>query len=107
MKIGPSLAPTNPFHIARAYGAAPSRAPESAGVAPASFDTHGPLPKIDQLVAATVPGRVEFGADGVPVVARREPLAAASGAYQMYGRPADRNAAATAIVLGQVVDVNG
>lgn len=53
-----------------------------------------------RMVAATVPGRVDFFADSTEA-------APASPALPMYRHPADRNAAATAVNAGRVLDVEG
>jgi hypothetical protein len=80
--------PSNPFHIARAYAAAP--------VAAVPTRSEG----VERLVAGVVPGGISFEAAGRP-----EPTSAAT--LPFYTHPADRNAAATGVVLGRVLDVNG
>jgi hypothetical protein len=57
--------------------------------------------KINRLVAA----KVEVTPDIADAVARSSMPAAAAGAYAMYRHPADRNAAATALNAGRVLDV--
>ena len=99
MKIGPSLAPTNPFHVSRVYGA-----PAPARIQPAAPLGSAAATRIDQLVGARVPGGIEFGHDGVPQVGLgQRPI----DSFQMYRHPADKNAAATAVMLGRVLDING
>ncbi|MDX2115115.1 MAG: hypothetical protein SFZ24_05765 [Planctomycetota bacterium] len=95
--------PTNPFHIARAYGvAAPSsaRPPSAASPAPAQAPAAtGRTPSnVQRLVAGVVPGRIDFSTP--------EPSHAAP-TLQLYRHPADRNAAATAVNAGRIVDVRG
>ncbi len=55
----------------------------------------------NRMIAATVPGRVNFQADAPAS------NASASNALPMYRHPADRNAAATAVNAGRVLDVEG
>ena len=86
-RIAPAASPSNPFHLARAYGARP--APESAAHAEGAR----------RLLAGAVPGGVSFDAAGVPAPAR--------STLAFYAHPADRNAAATGVSLGRVLDVNG
>ncbi|MGD9693233.1 MAG: hypothetical protein AB7G17_09140 [Phycisphaerales bacterium] len=79
--------PTNPFHVAKAYtpnAVTAARAPS------------GP----ERLVAAKVAGGVHFGASSASPVG-------SAGVYSMYAHPADRNAAATGVALGQKIDVAG
>jgi hypothetical protein len=57
--------------------------------------------KINRLVAA----KVDVTPDIADAVARSSMPAAAAGAYAMYRHPADRNAAATALNAGRVLDV--
>lgn len=99
----PITSATNPYHIARAYGLntaarthqqAPATGPQrvqeqQAAVTPSNAQ---------RLVAAVVPGRVDFsGAQAQP----------SSGTLPMYRHPADRNAAATGVVLGKSLDITG
>lgn len=86
-----------PFRVAQAYGA--SR-PGRVSVAPpvrAGDDGSVRTPsRTDRLVAAVVPGRVDFSA-GQPVQS--------GPAIPMYRHPADRNAAAVSVHAGRVLDV--
>jgi hypothetical protein len=99
---------SNPSQIAGAYRS-PASAP-AARVAPTSLDhTAGRIDRINQaeralnsramkLVAAVVPGQVDFSAaDAAPVTAPKP----------LYRHPADRNTAATAIITGRRLDVTG
>lgn len=93
--------PTNPFHISRAYGVAPVRAtrpvePVRAAPAPAG---NSEVSNTSRLVAASVPGRVDFSGDA--------PRPSDSASIPMYRHPADRNAAATAVTAGRMIDVRG
>jgi len=102
--IDPTGAPI-PFQVARAYGGSvrpvattrPTHVPDTrlGGVNPTS---PGPARSqgIARLVAAAVPGGVEFSGDG-PV--------ASPGALSLYRHPADRNVAATGVVVGRSLDV--
>ena len=89
------IEPTNPFHISRAYQTAPPKqapAPTSEPIA----GSIRPAEPSTRIVAAVVPGRVNF--------AGAEPQQ--SGApLPMYRHPADRNAAATAINAGRNLDI--
>lgn len=96
------LAPI-PFHIAKAYGVA---RPASIRVAPArelervDAVNQAPArkPEVARLVAARVPGGIDFTADEPRP--SRETIA-------MYRHPADRNAAATGVQAGRLLDVDG
>jgi len=100
MKINATTAATTPFHVAKAYGIGVAGAPVS-GVG-AGFITlsasEGRDPRLGRLIAAVVPGGVDFSGD-VPTVGR--------GVLAMYRNPAEKNAAATAVTLGKRVDVSG
>lgn len=92
MRITGPVAPTIPFHLARAYGV---RAPAPA--APAAKPESALSPMIaERLVAGVVPGRVDFDAPAGP-----------DRSFELYRHPADRNIAATGVGLGRVVDVSG
>lgn len=84
MRLG---GPSNPYHIARAYG------PTSGGPPSAAMGAQ-------RLVAAKVSGGVDF-------TAARPPVASPHAAYPMYTHPADRNAAATGVALGRQIDIAG
>lgn len=114
--INSSVPPTNPYHIARAYGtAAPAQVSRVVGsgsaaasvsqvpaVAVGSSDT-GPAAKLPsaahRLVGARVAGKVDFSGD--------QPVPSAAGTLAMYRHPADRNAAATSVSIGRSLDVKG
>lgn len=105
-----SIPPTLQFHLAKAYGvrATPSSRVDSARPAATTARVDGPVarpapvrvdtPGIRALVAGTVPGKAEFSGSIQPK---------APGAYTMYGRPADANAAATGVSLGRAIDAKG
>lgn len=107
---GYSIAPTMPHHVARAYGI--RTAPYgSAGVVgsiqpatPAPEPTSGRSEGVRRLVAAVVPGGVEFSATGQPASTRQP---GGSAPLAMYRHPADKNAAATAVNIGRRLDVHG
>lgn len=98
MQIGgpnqPVSGPTMPFHVARAYGA---ERPHVAPPAPEAAEPTRP-DNVGRLIAGVAPGGIDFDAP-----------TPAPGAEQlaMYRHPADRNAAATGVSLGRVLDVNG
>lgn len=54
---------------------------------------------LSRLVAGAVPGRVDFSGD--------TPQPSGSEALPMYRRPAERNAAATGVQAGRLIDVRG
>jgi hypothetical protein len=87
------------FQIARAYGVQPvaRRAPVTQAVAAVPTSTTEASP-ISRLVAGMVPGRVSFAGD--------QP-APDTSALAMYRHPADKNAAATAVSAGRLIDVTG
>lgn len=102
MNVTPASA-TNPFHIARAY------ALRDAGAGTAQTRTQA-TPGADRLVAAGVPGGVDFslrstaapgGSGGAPVGAGLD----GAGPLALYRHPADRNGAATGVAAGRVLDV--
>lgn len=111
--VGPA---SIPFHIARAYGVsrvAPTQPvrpgavrsvdspSQSAQAAIPLFHPQGGTkanPQTARLVAATVPGSIDFSGDQ-PAPAR--------DALPLYHHPADRNAAATGIARGRLLDVTG
>lgn len=106
MTVSGPIPPTNPFHIARAYALRSAQRPAAAeGVKPAAGaepvrqpERAGLSPALSRLVGAVVPGRVDFSED-LP--------RPASDPIPFYRHPADRNAAATILNTGRVLDVNG
>jgi hypothetical protein len=101
--------PTNPFHIARAYQVHPpsnTRAAASAtrldetapvgSIKPPTTDVAKPA--MQRMLAGVVPGRVSFaGSESTQV----------GPALPMYRHPADKNAAATSLSAGRMIDVQG
>lgn len=106
MKIGPSI----PFHALKAYGASAPAAtsePVSSGLdraelssRPIAASSQRPATNAARLIAAVVPGRIDFSGD-TPVQKRP------TDSLAMYQRPADKNAAATAVYAGRMIDVRG
>jgi hypothetical protein len=101
--------PSNPFHIARAYGVQPPRpvapardVPATAAptaTAPLSFGaSRTPRPATSPLAAGVVPGRISFTGSAPTDAAAALPL---------YRHPADKNAVATALSAGRLVDLEG
>lgn len=85
------IAPHSAQRAARAYGAP--------RVTALPMQTQQKMPSnVQRLVAAVVPGSVDFSGS-VP--------AAAPGALPFYRNPADKNAAAVAIDAGRSLDVTG
>lgn len=136
MRIDGSIPPTIPFHVARAYGAGaaptPTRPAPAAGADRAEFAPvlakveraqaapQAGRPSLDaveasgarQLVAATVPGAVDFsGAQPRPSVAVAPTSAPAvvrdHDALPLYRAPWDKNAAAVAVQVGRSLDISG
>lgn len=110
----PGAFPTNPYHIARAYGTqggmppGPIKPVQRAVTTPvqpvqpvARDEGAGVLRdgNIQKLVAGVVPGGVTFDASGAA-----QPTGAA---LPFYRHPADKNAAATAVSIGRSLDIQG
>lgn len=121
---------TNPFHIGRAYGLSRSSAAEAAPATRspagssfkasiASIGTTARADSVDpstariaaakQRIGTLVAARVTEQPETAPSVT--QPRAAASpsqsgSAFPMYRHPADKNAAATAVNAGRVLDLN-
>lgn len=101
-----SIQPTNPFHISRAYRtqqlrAVPSQARPAGNTLSTSITpTPAANPNVRSLVAAVVPGKIDFTSSGVA-------MPSDSAALPMYRHPADKNAAATAVNAGKRIDVDG
>ncbi|MEM9082858.1 MAG: hypothetical protein AAGB34_04615 [Planctomycetota bacterium] len=107
MRIGPS---NLPFHIARAYGASsitphqkvqPIEAIKRNDAASRAEDKPK-LSNIHRLVAAVVPGGVDFDASGT--------AQASESAMPMYARPGEANSVATrvqAAQAGRIIDTRG
>lgn len=106
--IGPTTGITPSYHIAKAYGAA--RVGPSSPVSPiARIAGSGSVrvgahsversPQIARLIAARVPGGIDFNASETA-----SPLAPSS--HALYRSPADRNQAATGVFAGRVLDIN-
>ncbi|HVU65124.1 MAG TPA: hypothetical protein VHC70_14175 [Phycisphaerales bacterium] len=100
-----------PFHIAKAYGIQPGQGAAGAQAAQpgasirAAEPQGGRLPTAAQrLVAAVVPGKVDFSGDSPRQVGGG---GAATSALPLYRHPAERNAAATAVSIGKSLDVTG
>jgi hypothetical protein len=106
MRITPD---TTPAHIARAYGIAP-RAP---AIPAAPIDAPDFAHRND-VVDFRADARPEPGAELIAAQVNRPvdfapgaPTASAPGAIAFYRHPADRNAVATSIEAGRVIDVSG
>lgn len=104
--------------LARMYGAgatAPARSTAQASVAgkvgpsrPAApvdkTEVKGRAPALNTLVAAVVPGKVDFSGDFAKPTSS---ALGAGGTYQMFRRPSDKMEAATGVSLGRGLDVQG
>ena len=113
MNINAANSSSIPFHIAKAYGVRPTaqvsrpnagaqQSQETSQASQASNVAAGKKlsPAARALIAAVVPGKVDFSGD--------EPRqAGGAGVLQMYRHPADKNAAATAVNVGRTLDVSG
>lgn len=99
-----TVGPTNPFHLARAYAVNPPRERTAAPVdritptSPREEARHKTPSNIDRLVAAVVPGRIDFSSAEPRHDNRSESI-------PLYRRPEDLNAAATNIHAGRVIDL--
>jgi len=95
------ITPTSQFHVSRAYGTPsplrvrPVNGPEAIAKLEKVQDERAGL---SRLVAGVVQGRIDFSG---PTPAQD------STALAMYRHPADRNAAATAVDAGRMLDVTG
>lgn len=67
-------------------------------------EVKGRAPALNTLVAAVVPGKVDFSGD--TAVQSRNALGV-GGTYQMYRRPTDKMEAATVVSVGRGLDVQG
>ncbi len=100
-RIGPISVPAEVF---RAYGSGPRPAALDGSVevramrAVDAFEPTARMQGVSRLVAAAVPGGVEFAGQ------LSTPL---SAAVPMYRHPADRNTAATGVSLGRMIDAQG
>lgn len=100
--VGPI--PSNPFHIARAYQVMPPAAAtrpvmgSSEPVASIGKTESAGAANVSRVLAGVVPGRISF--------AGTEPVHTGP-ALPMYRHPADKNAAATALTAGRMIDVEG
>lgn len=110
----PGSLPTNPYHIARAYGV--QNASGIGPVKPVQRAVTTPIQPVDpigrdtstgalrdgnlqRLVAGVVPGGVSFDASG-----EARPT---GSPIPFYRHPAEKNAAATAVSVGRSLDVQG
>lgn len=113
MSSTPSIPPTIPFHVAQAYGVRPTGTVQQTNAARAAQNAQateiaasrpsGPTAKLpsaaQKLVGATVPGRVDFSGAA--------PAQTTDSTLQLYRHPAEKNAAATAVLIGRSLDVRG
>jgi len=110
----PSVFPTNPYHISRAYGTQPGGSVDPVKAVQRAVTT--PVQPVAQvardagagvlqdenvrrLVAGVVPGGVAFDSGGAS-----RPT---GESLPFYKHPADKNAAATAVSVGRSLDVRG
>lgn len=90
------IPPTLPFRVAAAYGV-PSPLP---GVAP----TTERAARASGLVAARVADSAELDAAHLAAGTRS---AGSAGSLSLYRNPAEKNAAATGVAQGKLIDVEG
>ncbi len=105
-----TIGPTGsiPIHIARAYGVTPNNRPINATPTPGPQSAIGSInPPLhpegtpnptSRIVAARVSGGIDF-LEGDSHSSRP------AAVLQMYTHPADRNAAATAVNAGRLIDI--
>jgi hypothetical protein len=67
-------------------------------------EVKGRAPAMNALVAAVVPGKVDFSGE---TAAPSKSALGAGGTYQMYRRPTDKMEAATVVSVGRGLDVQG
>jgi hypothetical protein len=96
MRIGPGMS----SQIARAYGVQPAAPARTLGGAAGSVGA-GERPVSNQptaasrLIGAVVPGKISFAGE----------TPTQEGAIALYRHPADKNAAATGVQAGRVIDI--
>lgn len=95
------IPPSIPFHVARAYGGLSAGrltvVPAATGAAAMrEAPARMPSPTVSRLVGARVPGGIDFSTPA--------PAPAPEAAMAFYRHPADKNAAATAVSAGRVLD---
>lgn len=104
--------------LARMYGAGAAAPARAAGVANVvakvgpvqkaapvdKAEVKGRAPAVNTLVAAVVPGKVDFSGE---TPSQSQSQLGAGGTYQMYRRPSDKMEAATVVSLGRALDVQG
>jgi len=100
MRITP---PTIPHHLMKAYGVAPAAKPAPVRSTEAiarvgAADQHSTGEAVKKLIAGVVPGGVDFSGE--------EPMPSAPQ-MAMYRHPADKNAAATSVHAGRMLDIEG
>ena len=95
--MDPVIPASIPFHVAKAYGLVKTP-PVRAAQMSQRLDANAQQPSanVRRLVAGVVPGGIDFSGD------QAQPT---SGPLQMYTHPADRNAAATGVQSGRVLDI--
>ena len=96
MRIGPGMT----SQIARAYGVQPpaqARRPVAFTAPEAAPSDPKPAAPVARLVGAVVPGKVSFAGE----------TPTHDGAIALYRHPADKNAAATGVSAGRLVDITG
>lgn len=87
-----------PFHLARAYGIQQPARPAPVQEVPAEVRAQAAASPARQLVAARVPGSIDFSTE--------QPRPTAD-AIPFYRAPWEKNAAAVAVQLGRGVDLTG
>jgi hypothetical protein len=96
----PHIESSIPFQVAQAHGLERAAHSRRVSITPLRHADHAAQvvrSGAERLVAAVVPGGVDFSA-GAP--------APAPAAIPMYRHPADRNAAAVSVQAGRMIDVN-
>jgi hypothetical protein len=108
MSLGGVTGPTNPYVIARAYGLPSAASPAVVGrigpagaVEPAAKPTTRESDGLERLVAAVVPGGVDFSGPAPT------PRMGGADVLPFYRRPGDRNEAATQWLAGRSLDISG
>lgn len=95
-RVGPGVRPG-----ATVAAASPARTAPVGAVTPVGAAPGLPPAKAAALVAAVVPGSIDFRGD-TPVASRSDP-----SSFPLYRKPTDRNEVETALLVGRRLDTTG
>ena len=101
------IPPTLPFRVAAAYGV-PRPAQAGTPVSPLSPEASSGASVKSSKASSLVAGRVPDSADLQSAnLAAMNQAASPSGSLSFYRNPAEKNAAATGVAQGKIIDVEG